>query len=560
LINDEDEHLACAAIRYIAQHEAVQHAPAILERFKNSQGFIPSNCAIALAKMHYEPAIDIMLEYFINSETAETFLGVLDYLGKIHLEECRDALKSAVSQLDDELILGSAMANLLRHHNPKDVTFVLDKYFELVGHKNRNDMLLKNMSSSLGCGSYFSDLTEFGKNNILEHPVKTIDSLALKNSHIEMDENIREKMILSLENEQFEDFVTIIMFDSQNIVNSRYPNNNSSQFLSELFRKDTMCVSLLEDLSKRTVLWKENRHSKELAVSLIPLIISIYFAIKERSAYQKALNPEAGTVELIHAVKNSGSTLPVQIQKKIKELSPISELKAALTKDLMTWGDIWSVRIMGQIGNKDFVPDLIRVLQNADFMDYIYSDAITAINALDESADEDVITAIKNQELGDWESFPILEHLPYSEAYDLAFQRWEGENSDMDSYETFAFCLRGIGDRRAIEKLQYIYANENNAVCIGDCLECLGKIHEMDVPELPDIVKNRKEQDERQKIREEELSELAKKHKEKKSSEALDERKNIVPFKRDTPKVGRNEPCPCGSGKKYKKCCLNKPK
>jgi len=25
-----------------------------------------------------------------------------------------------------------------------------------------------------------------------------------------------------------------------------------------------------------------------------------------------------------------------------------------------------------------------------------------------------------------------------------------------------------------------------------------------------------------------------------------------------TPKIGRNDPCPCGSGKKYKKCCLNK--
>ena len=25
--------------------------------------------------------------------------------------------------------------------------------------------------------------------------------------------------------------------------------------------------------------------------------------------------------------------------------------------------------------------------------------------------------------------------------------------------------------------------------------------------------------------------------------------------KRGTPKVGRNAPCPCGSGKKYKKCC-----
>ncbi len=29
------------------------------------------------------------------------------------------------------------------------------------------------------------------------------------------------------------------------------------------------------------------------------------------------------------------------------------------------------------------------------------------------------------------------------------------------------------------------------------------------------------------------------------------------PFLRDTPKVGRNDPCPCGSGKKYKRCCLH---
>ena len=27
------------------------------------------------------------------------------------------------------------------------------------------------------------------------------------------------------------------------------------------------------------------------------------------------------------------------------------------------------------------------------------------------------------------------------------------------------------------------------------------------------------------------------------------------PYRREAPKVGRNDPCPCGSGKKYKKCC-----
>ncbi len=28
-----------------------------------------------------------------------------------------------------------------------------------------------------------------------------------------------------------------------------------------------------------------------------------------------------------------------------------------------------------------------------------------------------------------------------------------------------------------------------------------------------------------------------------------------IPLRREAPKVGRNDPCPCGSGKKYKKCC-----
>lgn len=28
-------------------------------------------------------------------------------------------------------------------------------------------------------------------------------------------------------------------------------------------------------------------------------------------------------------------------------------------------------------------------------------------------------------------------------------------------------------------------------------------------------------------------------------------------FARETPKVGKNDPCPCGSGRKYKKCCMN---
>lgn len=33
-----------------------------------------------------------------------------------------------------------------------------------------------------------------------------------------------------------------------------------------------------------------------------------------------------------------------------------------------------------------------------------------------------------------------------------------------------------------------------------------------------------------------------------------------ITYKRTAPKVGRNDPCPCGSGKKYKNCCMKKEK
>jgi uncharacterized protein YecA (UPF0149 family) len=38
--------------------------------------------------------------------------------------------------------------------------------------------------------------------------------------------------------------------------------------------------------------------------------------------------------------------------------------------------------------------------------------------------------------------------------------------------------------------------------------------------------------------------------------EFAEEYEQDEPFLRPDPKIGRNAPCPCGSGKKYKKCCL----
>ena len=44
-------------------------------------------------------------------------------------------------------------------------------------------------------------------------------------------------------------------------------------------------------------------------------------------------------------------------------------------------------------------------------------------------------------------------------------------------------------------------------------------------------------------LSEEKIQEIVKKYKQSKT------------VRRESPKVGRNDPCPCGSGKKYKHCC-----
>jgi len=39
--------------------------------------------------------------------------------------------------------------------------------------------------------------------------------------------------------------------------------------------------------------------------------------------------------------------------------------------------------------------------------------------------------------------------------------------------------------------------------------------------------------------------------------EGWDDEYPQLPHVKESPDIGRNEPCPCGSGKKYKKCCMN---
>ena len=558
LIGDEDPHLACAAPRYLASFGAVQHAEKIMQCFENSSGNVASNCALALGMMGYEPAADRMLEHFWSADNAEILFGILDYLGGIKREDCREVLRAAVLKTRDSFSLQSAAHNLLRHYQVEDVSLVLDRYFEIGIEDHYSDLLLSSIASTLGGEGYFFDLTELSQDSILEKPDEVFDLFISRNPSIDIQQNKRESIITSLSDKALEDFVTTVMVEARAITHERYPEQVVPDWLAETHKQDVVCLALLETLSKRPAIWKQMKNTTYAARNLVALVLSVFFSVVERGVYTKALSPGASVDELIHALVKTGSDFPEAIQKKMRERQPVAELNAVLTEELMTWGDIWAVRVMKQIGSVEFVPQLIRVLNNSDSLDYISGDAVRAINALDESADELLITSIRNKQINNWQSFAILEQRPYSEAYDLAVELWHDEDNEMDSYEIFASCLEGIGDPRGVEKLRHIYNHENDATYIGESLECIAALHSIALPELPEIQLQRQEREERQRARAKELDELAFNYNKKKVAEAHGSSGHVAPFKREEPKIGRNEPCSCGSGKKYKKCCLGK--
>jgi preprotein translocase subunit SecA len=55
--------------------------------------------------------------------------------------------------------------------------------------------------------------------------------------------------------------------------------------------------------------------------------------------------------------------------------------------------------------------------------------------------------------------------------------------------------------------------------------------------------------------REEEVERIEEKQRQRYIMSRGEDQPAAVTIKRDAAKVGRNDPCPCGSGKKYKKCC-----
>lgn len=121
--------------------------------------------------------------------------------------------------------------------------------------------------------------------------------------------------------------------------------------------------------------------------------------------------------------------------------------------------------------------------------------------------------------------------------------KWKEHLLNMDHLRD-SVGLRGYGQKDPLIE----YKKESYRLFVN----MLGRIN-FETVELLFHVKVKMEEDEEIKLKKEQSQQIKEERKDI-FSEASEEIKK-EPVRRAMPKVGRNDPCPCGSGKKYKKCC-----
>lgn len=558
LIGDSDEHLACVAPKYIAKHQGIEFAPKILECFINSSGVIAANCIQALRMMSYEDAYDAVLQKYSTLTDLDEVLGVIDYLGIIKTNESFDLLKNAFHQFKHYFFIGGVTDSILAHGNPSGI----DLIFTHILKKDHTELdpVFKSLADAVSDSGLYRDIVgDYENTDIFKDPDQLLEDLIRISPAISDQREKAEKIFDDIINDRFSTLIPELVMEAKKTVQERYGDTPCPVYLEEMNRCDQTALGILGCLAEKPGLIKTITRKNDKSVKLLSCIIAIYFSVTGREPFIRASKPDASLPDLIRSLKMAGPSVPKSIEKRIIDMAPIADLQTALTDEWESWGDVHLVKLMGLIGNRSFIPDLIHILNNADPLSYILGEALQALQRIDDAGHPEILAAIQNGQITDpLDIMELLGSLPYKESYDMARWIWDAENDDdgVDSYEIYAHALERIGYHRGIDAIcEILY--EGNAIYVGNSLETLCLLHEKEIPELAMIHQQRKVHQEQKEQRNKDLFELGNRTNDRDlMALAGGIPQHVDTFKRSEPKVGRNDPCPCGSGKKYKKCCL----
>ncbi len=222
LIGDSDEYLACMAPLYLASHNAIFFAPAILKCFQEHEGRIAGRCATALGDMRYEPAVEDMLERLRFCKDADMFLGIVHYLSKIRRDDCHRALQNIFTQMQTDIFANWVAASLLKHRDPEDVPLVLGNCLNTTVKDFDLDRFSRSLLVSVGATELYDDLSSYSRQNILDAPRKALQGLQKQNPMINPSLKIIDDIISLIKKSEYQHIATTLMFDARNLFHNRF--------------------------------------------------------------------------------------------------------------------------------------------------------------------------------------------------------------------------------------------------------------------------------------------------------------------------------------------------
>ena len=139
-----------------------------------------------------------------------------------------------------------------------------------------------------------------------------------------------------------------------------------------------------------------------------------------------------------------------------------------------------------------------------------------------------------------------MRHLERMVLLQMVDALWKEHLLQMDHLKE-GIGLRGYGQKNPLQEYKREGYNLFMSMVEAVRLHTVANLMRIQVVQEDELARL---EEERRQAREQQLEEA------KRLSRAQEEEKSAnVPAQREGDKIGRNAPCPCGSGKKYKKCC-----
>jgi hypothetical protein len=206
--------------------------------------------------------------------------------------------------------------------------------------------------------------------------------------------------------------------------------------------------------------------------------------------------------------------------------------------------ELYMVQIASRLKIKETIPSLFRILINSDFMDLVNEECTRALGKI---GGREVVNQVEifypEHESLRAQFASILKWVPYNYSEDLAIRLLKNEQ-DLEQKTFLAEALCSMFSKKSINVITNMVKDKQYDPLIVDLSDLLVSVYEYHNQDYN--------------ISSLQIHAHQFVH-EKTTTKDFPQREvsNDIINKKPIYKSGRNDPCPCGSGKKYKKCCLN---